>query len=443
MVSANVKIIEELKAFLESVANEPALRKLFTQSEVDFTRNRKLTLERVIGIIINMPKRSLSIELQDFFHSIDADLEPSTKGAFSLQRGKLKANFFAVWNQLLVSSFYQYYGDTLNRWRGFRILAVDGSTAYLFNKQEVVEYFGTQVNQHGSTPMAKVMQIQDILNDITTWGSIHPIKESEQAIMARLISQLPQDTITLFDRGYPSFALMYLMQNEETPRHFIMRCKVGFNKEVVKFMHSRKQSKIIEIAPTHNAISTLREHCHIITSTSKISVRAVKVKLKSGETEILLTNLYDEKLFSIEDLKYLYGIRWGIETCYSKQKNQQQMEVFSGHRVICIQQDYSAGIFVANLQSLIEKQSEKYLNELNRRRKYQYKINRNITWASLKHNIVKLFLSNNPLDILLYLQKLFERNTEPIRPGRQYPRIKKKLKTKGKFHTFTNYKRAI
>ena len=46
----------------------------------------------------------------------------------------------------------------------------------------------------------------------------------------------------------------------------------------------------------------------------------VKLKLSSGETELLLTNLYDEKRFTLEDLNYLYGLRWGIETTYNKQK---------------------------------------------------------------------------------------------------------------------------
>ena len=94
MVAANVKIIEELKYFLETISNDSSIRKLVTQSEKDFTRDRKLTFERVVGIIINMPKRSLSIEIQEFFNSLEKDLEPSTKGAFSLQRTKIKSKFF-------------------------------------------------------------------------------------------------------------------------------------------------------------------------------------------------------------------------------------------------------------------------------------------------------------------------------------------------------------
>ena len=131
MAATNVKIIEELKTFLEIVSTDSELRKLVTQSETDFTRDRKLTFERIVGIIINMPKGSLSIEIREFFDNLGNDLVTSTKGAFSLQRTKLQPLFFEVWNKWLVDCFYHYYGNQVQRWRGFRILAIDGSTAYL------------------------------------------------------------------------------------------------------------------------------------------------------------------------------------------------------------------------------------------------------------------------------------------------------------------------
>lgn len=168
----------------------------------------------------------------------------------------------------------------------------------------------------------------------------------------------------------------------------------------------------------------------------------VKVKLPSGEIEILLTNLYHHVLYSVADLKYLYGLRWGIETVYDAQKNKLQLEQFSGHRVICIQQDYATSVFVANLQSLISKQCDDYLNEINQTRKYNYKINRNVSFAAVKNNIVRLFLNDEPYEILKQLEHIFKRNIEPIRPGRQLNRIKK-MKHKGKYRTLTNYKRAI
>jgi hypothetical protein len=445
MVEANIKIIEELRLFLEVVSKEASLRELIADAKTSFTRDRKLTFERLVGIIINMPKRSLSIEIQEFFDGLGKVPGGCTKGAFSLQRGKLNPIFFGVWNKWLVDSFYSHYNDQVKRWRGFRLLAVDGSTAYLFNTEEVKTYFGTKGNQHKGVaiPMARVMQIHDILNDLTVWGNISPVRESEETIMARNIPALFTDGLTLFDRGFPGYGLMYLMLNEETPRHFIIRCSTTFNKEVIAFGRSSKTSKIVELMPSYKAIVMLKKNGYIVTSSTKLKVRMVQINLPGGQKEILLTSLYDEKLYSLTDLKYLYGLRWGIETSYSKQKNQLQMEQFSGHRVLCIRQDYFAGLFVANLQSLIEKQSDEYLRTTNRRRKYDYKVNRNISWASLKHNIVKLFLTKEPREILERLQRLFEVNIEPIRPGRKYERLEKARKIKGKYQTFTNYKRAL
>jgi len=443
MVDANVKIIGELIFFLRLVSEDPEIRKLVTVREDDFSRHRKLTFERIVGIIINMPKRSLSIEIQEFFDSLGKDLESATKGAFSLQRSKLKPLFFEVWNKWLIDNFYHYYGDDVKRWRGFRVQAVDGTTAYLLNRPDLVKHFGTHSNQHGDTAIARVMQIQDVLNDITVWGGIYPIKKSEKAIIAEQVMHLAEDSLTLFDRGFPSYGLMYLMMNEETPRHFVMRCPNTFNKEVAKFACSSKRSAIVGLTPGHKSIAMLKDNGYKVTKDTVIKVRMVQVNLPNGEQEILLTNLYDENLYSIGDLKYLYGLRWGIETAYNKQKNQHQMEQFSGMRVVCIQQDYAAGLFVANLQSLIEKQSCHYLRRVNQRRVHNYKINRNVGLGSLKHYIVQLFLSANAAEILAQIQKKFERHLEPERPGRQYLRCKKAKRMTGKYQTFTNYKRAI
>ena len=83
MVEANVKIIAELKYFLECASKDADIRRLVTESKNDFTSERKYPLKRIAGIIINTPKRSLSIEIQKFFDSLGKDLESCTKVAFS------------------------------------------------------------------------------------------------------------------------------------------------------------------------------------------------------------------------------------------------------------------------------------------------------------------------------------------------------------------------
>ena len=443
MVNTNVKIIEELKVFLNTVIENPDIKCLFTNKSSDFTRERKLSLRKVVGMLINLPKRSLSIELHSFFENLEERGLSCTKGAFCLQRPKLKPIFFKIWNDFLVKNFYNFYGNNVKRWEGFRLLAVDGSNISVMNVPKVLDHFGSADNQFGGVPMARAMQIHDVLNDITVWGDIFPRCNSENTIIANNIRHLPVDSLTLFDRGYPSFSLIYLLANEENPRHFLMRCKTTFSNEVKRFVDSNKTDILVTIYPSAESIERLRVQRYIVTKKTGIKIRMLKVTLQDGEIEVLLTNLFDDKIYTLKKISQLYFMRWKIETTYGKQKNQMQMEIFSGHKVVCIEQDYAAGLFVANLQSIIEKQCEQDVKEISASRCYEYKINRNISWAFLKNRIFKLFIqSNNSFEILMELQKLFIKNIEPVRPGRQAPRLPPKRK-RGKYQTFTNYRRAI
>lgn len=443
MVDANVEIIKELQLFLRTVSDDTSLRSLFSTGSGSLSRQRKLRFEKLVSLLINMLKRSLSIEIQSFFKLAGYNGITYTKGAFSMQRTKLNPVFFDLWNRVLVDSFYTHYGNKARRWRGFRLLAVDGSTAYLPDKGDIKEFFGSQDNQYVQIPMARIIQVHDVLNDLTIYSRMDSFHQSEQNLIAANIHHLPTDSVSLYDRGYPSYTLLYLLLNEESPRHFVMRCKRTFNKVVESFVLSGKCSKIVEFTPNQKAIDQLYAYGYKVTRQTPVRVRLVKVKLPNGEVEILITSLYNEQIYSVEDLKSLYALRWRIETAYNKHKNQQQMEVFSGHKAICILQDYTAGIFTANLQSLITKQTEQYLYNVNSKRQLAYQVNRNVSWAALKDNIVRLFLQNDILSILASLEDNFKKYLEPIRPGRKYDRKHKIRRLNGKYLTYPNYKRAI
>jgi hypothetical protein len=441
MVATNIKIIEELKEFLNIINFNPTIKKLFTGKSVDFIRNRKLTFNRTVLLILNMPKRSLAIEVREFFEQIENEITTCSKAAFTIQRMKLKSSFFEVWNKLLVDCFYHYYGEHVKKWNNFLLIGVDGSTAYLFNKEEVRNYFGVQENQFTETPISRVMKFYDVLNKISIFSKICPIKISEQNIVSNHIEILPENSLSIYDRGFPSYCLMYLLINQERTRHFVMRCKSGFNNQVKEFVNSSQKDIIEEMFPNDNAIKKLYEYKYSVTKKTPIKIRMVKVILKTGEVEVLLTNLYDQQIYKTDCFKELYFMRWGIEISYGEDKNAQQMEQFSGHSVRSIKQDFYALIFVANLQSLIEKQCEPFLEKKNIKRDYNYKINKNISIGSMKNKIVKLFLTENPESMLLYLQNLFEQHIEPIRPNRSYSR--KLVKKSPRYKALTNYKSAI
>src|SRR5678815_1136655 len=137
MVAANIEILKELRCSLDARTGERALRELVTTHREAFSRNRKLPLGHVVGMLINQPKRSLSVEVREFFDSLGQSSQQCTKGAFSLQRSKLSPLFFQAWNKYLIGLFYHHYGQSVKRWRSFIVQAVDGSAAYLVHQQKI------------------------------------------------------------------------------------------------------------------------------------------------------------------------------------------------------------------------------------------------------------------------------------------------------------------
>ena len=127
--------------------------------------------------------------------------------------------------------------------------------------------------------MARAVQVHDVLNDIRVWAAIFPYTDSELSIITRHLKHLPEDSLTLFDRGFASYSLMYLLIQEESPRHFLIRCKTDFNKEVKQFVNSRKTDVITTLYPSRESIARLKEHHYIVSAQTPIQVRMIKVRL--------------------------------------------------------------------------------------------------------------------------------------------------------------------
>lgn len=442
-MSANIKIISDLKNFIAQTATQVVLREVFTQSTTDFSRERKLGFERLVLLLINFFRKSYSLEIAEFYALIEASELMVSKSAFCQQRMKIKSLFFACLNEVLVQSFYTHCEHTVKRWKGMRLIAVDGSTAYLTDNDEMSAYFGTQGNQNREVPMGQIVSAFDVLNGISICAGLYPIRLAEQRVAQHWLAYYDPDMLLIYDRGYPGFTTIFLHQAKENPQPFLIRCPVGFTNEIKAFVNSTKKDIISTFKASRDASEELYKQGFVVPVNSTIEVRLIKVTLEDGTTEVLLTNLFDRQEYPQHLFKELYFKRWGIETNYNAVKNQLQLEAFSGQKVNTIMQDFYITFFLANLQQIIAGSCQEQITENCQHRKYHYKVNRNIAFGLLKNRIVDLFRTRNPEQILLQLQQLFSLHIEPIRSCRKFPRTKRARRIKGKYQALTNYKRAV
>jgi hypothetical protein len=157
-------------------------------------------------LLLNFRKGSLQDELDQFFETLaetDHKVQSLTPGALCRARQKLNPEALNALHHKLLTEIEQRID--LRRWRGLRILAVDGSTGRLPNTPDIERAYGRQAGSN--VPMARFSRLYDVLNGLVVMADMAPYQTSERDLAANYLSSLKPDDLVLYDRGYPAFWL--------------------------------------------------------------------------------------------------------------------------------------------------------------------------------------------------------------------------------------------
>ena len=401
----------------------------------DFTRKRKMHFPNLILFMLNAVKQSLQKELTNFIFLLkNKRVKNITKSAFCQSRMKLNYTAFIELNDALVRDFYT--DNIFKLWKGFRLLAIDGSRIQLPISPEIIEDFGCATNNSSTVvPMAQGSSCYDVLNNMIINSEIEKYKLSEYDLALRHLLKCDMKDLMIYDRGYAAtwFMFYHILKKKD----FIIRMPRNFIKEVREFFDSKKESEIIEITELHKkAVEQIRTRD---LEFKPFKIRLVKVILENGEVEVLATSLLDEEKYPSKEFKWLYGMRWGVETNFDHLKNHLMIENFTGLSSLSIMQDFFANMFLANTQSVIIRDAQYELEKEKKDLKYEYKINTNLSLGFMKDRIIKILMNKNTNKRMEELKKLFKINPSPIRGGRKFPR--KYNKSRKRF--YMKKKRAV
>ncbi|OPJ55922.1 IS4 family transposase [Alkalithermobacter paradoxus] len=380
----------------------------FRTKETYFTRmgRSKMKFTDIILFILNFVKKSLQIELDDFFKKVLNTDIIVTKQAFSQARQKVLPEAFIY---LLDKVNEGFYNASFKKYRGYRLLAIDSTVLELHNSEELRNTFGYIENQNAKVARARASALYDIENDMIIASKLTHYRASEREIAETLINKMCEigtyNDLILFDRGYPSHDFIKFIESKNIK--YLMRVSSKFFKAVVN-------------APNEDQIM------NISYKGSSVNMRVLKFELNSGITEILITNIFDED-FIVADFKELYFKRWGIEVKYNEIKNKLQIENFTGETPIAIEQDFYATMYLANMVALAKQDANQVIEEKYKEKglKYEYKVNTNVLIGKLKDKLITLISINNPWKrsrMLKSIQQEIEKNVIPIRPDRQFER---------------------
>jgi hypothetical protein len=415
-----LKIVQILTSSLDC----PAFIAAHRQQPQDFTRRRQLTFKNLVLFLLNQPRTALQTELDQFYRVLNqasVETQVVTAQAFSKARNKLKPEVFESLNQAL-----QQQIDSLGlrqTWRGLRVLAVDGSSVHLPLEPAMGRFFGL----HGEQPTVRLSALHDVMDGQTLHSLIVPAEVDERDCAHLHLAHLPANSLTLFDRGYPGHWLFALFEQQQ--RHFLMRLPRGYNAQVKQFLQSGQVEDTQFFAASHPEARLFCTEAGVDPA-AQLKLRLVRVELASGESEVLVTSLLDRQAFPVTVFADIYHRRWGIETDYRRLKQTLCLDNFSGRSVVAVKQDFHAGQLLKNLTLLMHHLLQPVIEQRHKERKLRWKVNFTQGVSRLKNTLIDL-LVRPCAQGLVNVMKLMANSLSAVRPGRSFPRQRKRLASRG------------
>ena len=427
-----IKIKRALETTDELIKHEEFKRRHCRNSK-DFTRTLSLPFSLVLIIVLRNSVKSLQLMVNEAMNWLNND--PVTASAYSQARYKLKHTAFIELNQKAVVDT-MYEDDGYKKLLGFRILAVDGSKIRLPDNDDIREEFGTIAYTNGKDsiaegehPYALASVLYDVLNRVTLTAELARSDAYEVDLAVKHLAQTRAKDLITMDRNYPSYRMIAELQQRD--RDFVIRCSAASFKAARKMLKGEgPDSQIVTLMPCDKQASLMRQ----LELPPSITVRFVRVKLDTGEWEVLVTSLLDEEKYSTKEFKELYYLRWGVETFYGLIKTRLELENFTGIGAEAVRQDFFSTLYLSGLETILTEPAQ---NELDQKEtQHPQIVNRAVSFNAIKNQALDLlFLSDIEPDVLLNrLTALFLTNPCLERKGRSPPRKKASSRALLDFH---------
>lgn len=373
--------------------------------ETFFTRNRSLPFALVMVMILRKGIKSL----QNMVNEVTTwlDINPVTGSAYSQARHKLKHTAFIALNERAIVEPMYRRGDHKTFW-GFRLLAIDGSEIVLPDKENIREAFGTlnyKVGEiSGEYVCAQASVMYDVLNKISIDAVLEKSDSYEVNLALNHLTHTTENDLLICDRNYPSYR--WLSKLIHTKRHFVIRCSsASFSVARQMLKGEGADSQIVTITPCSNQLSTIKE----LKLPLSITLRFVRVRLSTGEYEVLVTDLLNEECYPTADFLVLYGMRWGIESFFGIMKTRLELENFTGESAESVRQDFYATVFLTGLETILTADAQEHLDA--KKTKYPQSVNCAVSFNAIKNNALDLLLSDEDSSVITdKLTRLFLTN---------------------------------
>jgi len=352
-----------------------------------------------------------------------ADPTQVTEEAFSQARQRMPLAFWMVLLTLLADWFQREHARHLD-FRGFRLLALDGTTLTLPNEQRLREHYGTPRNgqRKQACPQARMAMLTLPGVRIPIGFEVSPLSDCELVLAERLMRHVRPNDLVLMDRGFVSYGLF--QQIQQRGAYFGTRLKKNIKYKKLKRLGT--DDWLVEWTPKNS-----RRKWDALPASMQL--RVIHYQISGFRPSAIVSNVLDPYRLSRQDwvrvasdcddngklTPGLYHRRWEIETTYFELKITLKLKSLRSRTPASLEYEVAGRVlYYLLLRWLVVRAAEKHgLDPLS--------ISFTNAVREVQHMRATIIISSPAWVQRTLLPRLLDRiasHRVPPRPGRHYPR---------------------
>ncbi|HIF9143177.1 TPA: IS4 family transposase, partial [Photobacterium damselae] len=198
---------------------------------------------------------------------------------------------------------------------GLHILAVDGTVFRCQDSPENADTFGFISKTIKPYPQLRMVGLMSTSTRMLLGAAFDGCDVGEISLAQRLLMDIPNDSLTLFDRCYFSAELLLSWQQFGCNSHWLTPVKSGLRYDVIDRYSDNDLLIEMPISPQARAKNP--------TLPNTWRARLVTYQHPKGEIKGFITSLLDKDKYPMEQLLSVYWQRWEIEEGFGELKQTQ------------------------------------------------------------------------------------------------------------------------
>src|SRR6478735_702534 len=280
-------------------------------------RQRRLPAEQVVWLVIALAlyrHQSISEVVDDLDLALSREGMPFVSKSAVTQARQRTGQEPLAWLFEKSAQAWTAQDAAAYAFKGLSLWAMDGTTLRAADSPANRAHFGAQSYASGkvaSYPQVRGVSLTAIPTHLVSDMAFGCYDVNEMQYAKQLVPRIPDDSLTVFDKGFLAAEILCGLTMQGSNRHFLIPAKSNTRWEVIS---GNADDALVRMRISPQA----RTKCPDLPQYWE--ARAIRTIDARGRQRVLLTSLKDRRRFKVSDLAACYTRRWQIETSYGELK---------------------------------------------------------------------------------------------------------------------------